>query len=169
MSSEKGITLKMLLKMVLDVKYLSNISILGLLITYYTNSYHGFMLFLPLVITNFIVVIILQWLDLDKYMKKIFGDGNGESKSCNELAFVTLNTLWHIIPCLWVYHLLQRDNWIAIFRPNFMYVFLASSVIAIIYFYFSAQLELYGDVNYMRYGVMYMIVLLGVCVWLFSK
>jgi hypothetical protein len=168
MSSEKGITLKMLLKMVLDVKYLSNISILGLLITYYTNSYHGFMLFLPLVVTNFIVVLILQWLDLDKYMKKIFGDGNGDSKSSNELAFVTLNTLWHIIPCLWVYHVLQRDNWIAIFRPNFMYVFLASSVIAIIYFYFSAQLELYGDVNYMRYGVMYMIVLLGVCVWLFD-
>lgn len=168
MPSENGITLKMLLKMCLDVKYLSNISILGLLITYYTNSYHGFMLFLPLVITNFIVVIILQWLDLDKYMKKIFGDGNGESKTSNELAFVTLNTLWHIIPCLWVYHVLQRDNWIAIFRPNFMYVFLASSIIAIIYFYFSAQLELYGDVNYIRYGMMYMIVLLGVCVWLFD-
>jgi len=166
MPSENGITLKMLVKMCLDVKYLSNLSILGLLITYYTNAYHGFMILLPLVITNLIVVLVLQCLDLDKYMKKIFGVG--DSKSSNELAFVTLNTLWHIIPCLWVYHVLQRDNWIAIFRPNFMYVFLASSVIAIIYFYFSAQLALYGDVNYIRYGIMYIIILLGVCVWLFD-
>ena len=165
MANENGITLKKLLKMFLDFKYLSNLSILGLLITYYTNAYHGFMILLPLVITNFIVVLILQWLDLDKYMKKIFGDSDYKN---NQLAFVTLNTLWHIIPCIWVYHILQRDNWIAIFRPNFMYVYLASSVIAIIYFYFSAQLALYGDINYMRYAIIYMIVLLGICVWLFE-
>lgn len=165
MTNENGITLKKLLKMFLDVKYLSNLSILGLLITYYTNAYHGFMILLPLVITNFIVVLTLQWLDLDNYMKKIFSDSDYKK---NQLSFVTLNTLWHIIPCIWVYYVLQRDNWIAIFRPNFMYVYLASSVIAIIYFYFSAQLALYGDINYIRYAIIYMIVLLGVCVWLFD-
>lgn len=176
MVNDSSLTLKKILKMCLDVKYLSNLSIIGLIITYYTNAYHGFMIFLPLMITNLIVVLVLQWFDLDKYMQKVFGNsGNGgnSGNSCNgednKLSFVILNTLWHVIPCLWVYHILQRDRWIEIFRPNFMYIYLASSVIAIVYFYISSQLALYGDVNYIRYGVMYMIVLLGVCVTLFSR
>lgn len=167
----KQITFIDWLKLGISFHYLSNLSIFGLIISYYTNAYEFFFIFAPLVITNAILNIILIMFNLDELIKGAFGEILPELKDRNKIKFefILFNFIWHIIPLFWLYSILERDNLISSFRPNFMGIFLKSSIIPIIYYYYLGNNYIYGNIDNMKYFIMYIILLLGICVFLYMK
>jgi hypothetical protein len=161
----EAIPTKKWLELMLSLKYISNASIIGLLITYYTQAYQLFLILIPIVITNFLVIMILQWYSSKELVIGILADNNPDIRT----KFIFLNTIWHILPLLWLWYILQKDNVIALFRPNFMGVFLAGAVFSIGYFYFASNGSYYGDIDYSKYMIIYIIILLGVSIILYSS
>ena len=170
------ITFRQLIESCLSFKYISNFSIIICIISYYVNAYHIFFILTPLVITNLIFTFILEWFDLDELVKSVFTIQNtiqnhSQNKPQNisyiKNQFLILNTFWHIIPVLWLYYILNKEHLINIFKPNFMGMYLEASVISIIYFYFGSKNMVYGDINYAGYLILYFLVLLGVCCYLY--
>lgn len=145
----------------LSFKYISNLSIIVTLFAYYTNAYYILFIFLPLMITNLIVICILELYDIDTLIKTIFNVT--EIDNTTRIQFAIINTLWHLLPILWIYHMIVKDNLIDIFRPNMMEMFLICCVICIIYFYYGSQAKIYGNINYASFLVIYICLLLGVC------
>ena len=172
MSEEsKGLSLRFVIKSVLSFRFLSNLSIFVSIIAYYTNAYDIFFHFAPLLIVNFIIIMFMQFYNLDELMemnnlKNILPD----KKDRDELKpqFVLLITLWHVIPLIWLMYILQSQDIIKIFHPNFMGIFLKSSLIPIIYYYFESKLQIYGDINYLAYYIVYFILLFATCVYLYD-
>ena len=167
----KQITFLDWVKLGISFRYLSNLSIIGVIISYYTNAYEFFFIFAPLLITNAILNIILLICNLDELVNGAFGDILPDVKDRENIKFefVMFNLIWHIVPLIWLYSILQRDSLISVFRPNFMGVYLKSSIIPIVYYYYLGGVQVYGDVDNMKYFVMYMILLLGTCVFLYMK
>lgn len=159
----EAIPTKKWLELMLSLKYISNASIIGLLITYYTQAYQLFLILIPVVITNFLVMMILQWYNSKELVIGILGDDTYRTR------FIFLNTLWHILPLLWLWYILQKDNVIALFRPNFMGVFLAGAIFCIGYFYFASNGSYYGEIDYIWYMIIYIIILLGVSITIYSS
>ena len=151
------------LELLLSCKYISNISIYGLILSYYTQAYQIFLILVPIVITNFLVIVILQWYDSRKLVKHILKIKDEEVNNYL-MQYVLLNTLWHIIPLLWLWYILQRDNVIALFKPNFMGIFLSGAIFSIGYFYFASQGKYYGDIDYSQYMVIYVLILMTTCI-----
>ena len=153
----------------LSFKYISNFSIIVCIIAYYTHAYSIFFILAPIIITNLFLVIILEYNDLDTLVKTIFHLENATPKELENIKtqFVLFNTIWHILPLFWLYHILTKENIIYVFRPNFMAIYLQCCFIGVLYFYFSSISKIYGDINYNGYLVMYLVVLLGVCIWLY--
>ena len=172
MSEEsKGLSLRFVIKSVLSFRFLSNLSIFVSIIAYYTNAYDIFFHFAPLLIVNFVIIMFMQFYNLDELMemnnlKNILPD----KKDRDELKpqFVLLITLWHVIPLIWLMYILQSQDIIKIFHPNFMGIFLKSSLIPIIYYYFESKLQIYGDINYLAYYIVYFILLFATCVYLYD-
>jgi hypothetical protein len=167
----KQITFLDWLKLGISFRYLSNLSIFGSIISYYTNAYDFFFIFAPLLITNAILNIILIFYDLDEVVKGTFEEllPNEIDRNNIKVEFVIFNMVWHIIPLFWLYSILERDSLISSFRPNFMGIFLKSSIIPIIYYYYLGGMRIYGNVNDLKYFIMYIITLLGVCVFLYMR
>ena len=164
------ISLYKLLIACLSFKYISNFSIIVCIIAYYVQAYSIFFILAPLVITNLFLVLLLEYNDLDTLVKTVFYlDENIETKEFEQikLQFAIFNTIWHIIPLFWLYHIIIKENLISTFRPNFMGIYLQCCFIGVLYFYFGSANKIYGEINYTVYLVMYLVVLLGVCVWLY--
>lgn len=161
------------LKMCLSFRYISNFSIFIMILSYYMNAYDIFLLMIPLVITNFIVVMALQYFNIDELLVAVFDINSGDKEKDKKYLesvkpqFLLLNTLWHILPLIWIYYILGRDNLIHVFKPNFMKIFLQAMCIGLLYFYFSSSAKLYGAINYVAYMLGYITILLGVCVYLY--
>lgn len=153
-NSSKTTTTKQWLELLLSLKYIGNLGIYGLLLSYYTQAYTIFLILIPIVITNALVMLGLEWFNGDELAAAMV---NTQDKN----KFILLNTIWHILPLLWLWYILQRDNIIELFKPNFMGCYLAGVGFAIIYFYFASNGKYYGDIDYIKYMLMYVIVLLG--------
>ena len=125
---ENKITLRDWFESCVSFKYLSNFSIIVCVLAYYTNVYWIFFLCIPLIIANLILIVLLEYNDLDTLVKSVFNLENGDARDASDspnsincmpkskLLFVILNTLWHIVPLLWLRYILDKDNLIYIFK-----------------------------------------------------
>lgn len=167
----KGISLSYIIKLVLSFRFISNLSIFVSIISYYTNAYDIFFHIIPLLIVNFIMIMFMQVYNLDELMDRYLKDILPDKKYRDDLKppVVLFTTLWHFIPLLWLMYILQSQDLIKIFHPNFMGIFLKSSLIPIIYFYFESKLQVYGDINYLAYYVVYFILLFSTCIYLYHQ
>jgi hypothetical protein len=166
----KRLSVSFVIKSIFTFRYISNLSIFASIIAYYTNAYEILFHFAPLLIVNFIMIMFMLFYNLDELMimdnlKNRFP----EKKDRDELKplLVLFITLWHAIPLLWLMYILQSQDIIKIFHPNFMGIFLKSALIPIIYAYFESKLQVYGDINYLAYYVVYIILLFATCVYLY--
>jgi hypothetical protein len=161
-SSKKWISLA------LSMKYITNATIFVAVMGYYTQAYWIFLVSIPLLITNAILITLLEWFNSNELISAVLDipstPANLDIINSNKIKFVFLNTIWHWLPLAWMWYILQRDNLIDIFRPNFMGIFLADAAFAIGYFYFASQGHYYGNINYAWYMVVYVIVLFTACV-----
>jgi len=151
---EQTISSRRWLDLLISMKYISNISIYGLLITYYTQAYSIFLILIPIVITNFLVMLVLEWFNSSELALALVNEKDKDK-------FILLNTIWHLLPLLWIWYILQRDNLIELFKPNFMGCYLAGVFFAIVYFYFASNGKYYGNIDYVKYMLIYIITLLG--------
>jgi len=158
------------LSLALSMKYITNATILAAVIGYYTQAYWIFLVSIPLLITNAIVISLVEWFNADELVAGVLDipASHREVIEANKPRFIFLNTVWHWIPLAWVWYILGRDNLIEIFRPNFMGAFLAGAVFAISYFYFASQGKYYGEIDYTRYMIVYIIILLVSSICVFS-
>jgi len=168
------ITVRQWIESCISFKYISNFSIIVCIIAYYTNAYQIFFILAPLLLTNLIFTFILEWFNLEELVKSVFNIENiplNKNTLQNikyiENQFFILNTLWHLIPVLWLYYILNKEQLIDIFKPNFMGIYLKSAVIGLIYFYFGSKNMVYGNIDYSCYLIFYFMVLLAVCCHLY--
>ena len=125
----KDLPLSFWFKSALSFRYISNLSIFVSIIAYYTNAYDIFFHFIPLVIVNFIIIMFMQFYNLDEFIKGLLNDRLLDKKNRDEVKpqIVLFITLWHLIPLLWLIYILQSQDIIKIFHPNFMGIFLKSA------------------------------------------
>jgi hypothetical protein len=152
----------------LSFRYLSNLTIFIAVIAYYSQAYSVFFVMVPLLIANLVVILVVQWFNSAELFNGVFNISNlsRQNDSTDLTKFILLNSIWHIIPVIWLYGVLLRDDIIRVFHPNFMGVFMWCSIIAIVYFYYGSQMQIYGQINYLWYGGLYMAVLFITCYYL---
>ena len=167
----KDLPLSFWFKSALSFRYISNLSIFVSIIAYYTNAYDIFFHFIPLVIVNFIIIMFMQFYNLDEFIKGLLNDRLLDKKNRDEVKpqIVLFITLWHLIPLLWLIYILQSQDIIKIFHPNFMGIFLKSALVPIIYYYFESKLQIYGDINYLAYYIIYIGLLFASCIYLYVQ
>jgi len=159
----------------LSFRYIANATIITSLIAYYTNAYYIFFITIPLMITNFIIILLVQWFNMPELLSAVFSNksnidyNNVVFDDTSIFKFVILNILWHLIPLLWLYNVLHKDNLIDIFTPNFMGIFLICCIISIFYFYYASKMNIYGNINYIWYGALYMLILFICCITIFNN
>ena len=147
------------IKLALTFKFISNFSIIIGIFAYYMDAISIFFILAPLIIVNFLVITLILIFDYDALTIKFNGDGN---------IFVIFVMLWHILPVFWLLYILQKDDMIKIFHPNFMSIFFKSLIIPIVYYYYEIELKLYGDINYLFYSIIYFILLLVTSFYLYK-
>lgn len=157
------------ISLALSMKYITNATILASIVGYYTQAYSIFLISIPLLMTNAIVMTLLEWFNANELIAAILDIPVSHKAviDVNKIKFIFLNTVWHLLPLAWVWYILAKDNLIEIFRPNFMGCFLASVSIGLSYFYFASHGKFYGEINYSWYMVAYVIILFTVCVYVF--
>ena len=156
------------LELCFSCRYISNSAWFIALLAYYTQAYHIFLFMVPLIINNFILVIILLWNNLDDFIIGLLNiTKQNENYENIKNQFIILSVFWHIILVIWVYYILNKDNLIKLFKPNFMYIYFVCIIIVLIYFYFGSKNKIYGEINYLSYLIIYTISLLGICYYLF--
>lgn len=168
-NTKSDLSLLFWIKSALSFRFISNLSIIVSIFAYYTNAYDIFFHFIPLVIVNFIIIMIMQFYNLDELIDGIFQKKLIYKKDRDEIKpqFVLFTTLWHFIPLLWIMYILQTEDIIKLFHPNFMGVFLKTSLIPIIYYYFESKIKVYGNINYLAYFILYIGLLFASCVYLY--
>jgi hypothetical protein len=168
------ITNRQYLESCLSFRYLSNLTIFIAVIAYYSQAYSVFFVMVPLLIANLVVILVVQWFNSAELFNGVFNISSQNDPinpidpidSTNLTKFILLNSIWHIISVIWLYGVLLRDDIIRVFHPNFMGVFMWCSIIAIVYFYYGSQMQIYGQINYLWYGGLYMAVLFITCYYL---
>jgi hypothetical protein len=157
------------IKSMVSFRFISNLSIILSFISYYMNAYEILFIVAPLVIVNCIIIFYIMLTDLDELMKGIL-----EKKLPNKIdrdnykcLFVIFIILWHLLPIVWLYYVFDKDNLIKYFRPNFMGTYFKSLIICILYYYYESNEKIYGDLNYLFYFIIYIILLLGICISLY--
>ena len=150
-------------------KYISNFSIIICILAYYMNAIDIVFVLAPIIIVNLIFILVLEYIDLDKIIYNVFRNNNLTRNELKDirLPFLILNTLWHLLPVIWLYYIYTTYNLIYIYKPNFMGIFLQGCIICIIYFYFCSKNLVYGDINYSMYSILYFITLLSICSYLY--
>lgn len=167
----KKISIWFYIKSGLTFKYISNLSIIVCILSYYMNAFDLFFVFMPLVIVNLLVIMLIQICDYDKLMYGLLGKSipNKEQRDMIIPKFSLFLNLWHILPVLWIFYILQNDDIIKIFHPNAMNIFIKSIILPIIYYYYEHELKIYGDINYLFYLIIYIILLLAICFYLYDN
>jgi hypothetical protein len=150
----------------LSMKYITNATIVASLVGYYTQAYWIFLVSVPLLITNAIVITLLEWFNSYELTAAVLDIPTSQPDLIKALnvKFTFINMVWHLIPLIWVWYILGKDDLIEVFRPNFMGCFLAGVLFGIGYFYFASQGKYYGDIDYLWYMVVYVIILFSVCI-----
>ena len=163
------ITLRQWIEKCFTFKYISNFSIIICILAYYMNAIDIVFVLAPLIITNLILILVLEYIDLDKLIYNVFRNDNITRDELHNirLPFLILNTLWHLLPVIWLYYIYTTNNLIYIYKPNFMRVFLQGCIICLIYFYFCSKNLVYGNINYLMYLILYFILLLSICSYLY--
>ena len=81
----------------LSLRYISNLSILGLLLSYYMNAFDVFFIFIPLVIVNFIIIHIIEIWNYDDFINgvldKIYPDKKERYDYAPKFIFINLGHL----------------------------------------------------------------------------
>ena len=159
------------IKSMLSFKFISNLSIIITIIAYYMNAYELFFIFSPLIIVNFILISWILFTNLDDFMKTILEKylPTKTQRESYKIQFIIFILLWHLLPIVWLFYILEKENLIKLFRPNFMGLYLKSILIPILYYYYESNDYIYGNINYLFYLIMYIILLLGVCIYLFLE
>ena len=169
--NNKGLPFSFWIKSMLSFRYISNLSIIISIIAYYMNAYELFFIFSPLIIVNFILISCILFTNLDNFMKTILENylPTKTDRDNYKLQFIIFIIVWHLLPIIWLFYILEKENLIKIFRPNFMGIYLKSILIPILYYYYESNDYIYGNINYLLYLIMYIILLLSVCVYLFFR
>jgi len=167
----KILPLSFWIKSMLSFRFISNLSIIVSIIAYYMNAYEILFIMSPLMIVNFIIITYILFNHLDEFMKEILSSylPIKEGRDNYKTQFVILVIVWHLLPIFWLFYILEKDNLVKYFRPNFMGIYLKSIILPIIYYYYESNEKLYGDINYLIYFVFYIILLLSVCVYLYLE
>ena len=163
---------KEFIKSILTFKFISNLSIIVSICAYYMNAYNVFFTFVPLVIVNFIMILIVQIFNYDEIMIGLYGklylENKDKDKDTITSKFSIVLVLIHLLPVLWIIYILQSRDIIKIFKPNFMNIFLQSISITILYYYFQSNMKIYGNVNYLVYLILYIGLLLATCYYVYT-
>ena len=157
------------IKSMLSFRFISNLSIIVSIIAYYMNAYEILFIVAPLVIVNCILIVYIMVTDLDEVMNGILEKNLPRKKDRDtyKCIFVLFILLWHFLPILWLYYIVVKDNLIKYFRPNFMGIYFKSLIIVIVYYYYESNEKIYGNLNYLFYFIIYIILLLGICIYLY--
>ena len=158
MSESNDLTLRYI-KLGLTFKFISNLSIIICFLAYYMNAVDIVFILAPLIIVNFLVITLILIFDYDAFMIEFNGDGT---------TFVLFAIIWHLLPMFWLLYILQKDDIIKLFHPNFITIFLQSIILPIIYYYYEIDLKVYGDINYPFYTIIYLLLLLATCYYLYK-
>ena len=169
--SSKTLPFSFWIKSILSFRFISNLTIIVSIIAYYMNAYEVFFIVSPLMIVNFILITYILFTHLDNFMKTILEDYLPDKKERDtyKLQFVVLVILWHLLPLFWLFYSLEKHNLVTYFRPNFMGIYLKSILIPILYYYYESNEKIYGDLNYPMFFVFYILLLLGVCIYLYLE
>lgn len=157
------------IKSMLSFRFISNLSIIVSIIAYYMNAYDILFIVAPLVIVNCIIIVYIMLTDLDEVMKGILEKHlpNKIDRDTYKCIFVLFMLIWHSVPILWLYYIVEKNNLIKYFRPNFMGTYFKSLIIVIVYYYYESNEKIYGNLNYLLYFIIYIILLLGICIYLY--
>ena len=100
------------LSLSIPMKYLTNITILVSIVAYYTRAYWVFLVSIPLLITNAIVVCIVEWFNGDELTSAVLNIPSSQPDVVKNVKykFMFINTIWHFIPLAWVWYILNKDN-----------------------------------------------------------
>lgn len=158
----------MWLKLAISFKYISNISIIIAVLAYYMNAMPVFFILAPMIITNSIVLPITQIYEGDKLVTGMLSEyiPDAVERAQYKTQLIVLTNLWHFIGLIWLYNVMTRGI-IQVYSPNFMGIFFMSSVLVLFYFMILMKKKPYGDIDYMTYLLIYMIVNFAMCVLLF--
>jgi hypothetical protein len=169
--NDKILPFSFLIKSGLSFRYISNLSIIISIIAYYMNAYQILFIFAPLMIVNCIIISYILFTNLDDLMCHILIPylPEKEDRDKYKIVFVILVILWHILPILWLFYILDKDNLIKLFRPNFMGTYFKSILIPILYYYYESNQNVYGNINYLMYFICYIILLLTSCIYLYME
>ena len=169
--NDNDISIWFYIKSGLTFKYISNLSIIVCILSYYMNAFDLFFIFMPLVIVNLLIIVLMQICDFDKLMFGLLGKSipNKMQRDMIIPKFTLIFNIWHLVPVLWIIYILQNDDIINLFHPDFMTIFAKSILVPIVYYYYEYELKVYGDINALFYLIIYILCLLATCFYLFSK
>ena len=155
----------------LSFRFISNLSIIVCILAYYMNANEIVFIFAPLLIVNFILISYILFTNSDDFFKTILQKYllNKEDVEKYKIQLIVFIILWHLLPIIWLFYILNKDNLIKLFRPNFMGMYFKSISIAILYFYYQSNEKLYGNLNYLLYFIYYIILLLSTCIYLYLE
>ena len=167
----KIVPLSFVIKSGLSFRYISNLSIIISIIAYYMNAYEILFIFAPLLIVNCIIISYILFTNLDDLMATILIPylPEKEDRDKYKLIFIILVIVWHSLPIVWLFYVLDRDHLIKLFRPNFMGIYFKSILIPILYYYYESNHNVYGNINYLMYFICYIILLLTSCIYLYME
>ena len=159
------------LKSMISFRFISNFTIIITIIAYYMNAYELFFIFSPLLIVNFILISCILFTNLDDFMTTLLEKylPNKTDRDNYKLLFIIFIIVWHLLPIIWLFYILEKEHLIKLFRPNFMGIYLKSILIPILYYYYESNDTIYGNINYLLYLVMYIILLLAVCIYIYLE
>ena len=160
MSENTNKSLWSYIKLGLTFRFISNLSIIICILAYYMDAFQIFFILAPCLIVNLFVITLIIIFDNDAFMEKFKNNGS---------MIALFAIIWHIIPIFWLMYILQSDDIIKIFHPDFIEIFLKSLILPIIYYYYEIDLKVYGDINYLFYLIIYIILLLATCFYLYKK
>ena len=97
-------------------KYISNFSIIICILAYYMNAIDIVFVLAPIIIVNLIFILVLEYIDLDKIIYNVFRNNKLTRNELKDirLPFLILNTLWHLLPVIWLYYIYTTYNLIYI-------------------------------------------------------
>jgi hypothetical protein len=169
-TQNKTLSLWFYIKSALTFRYISNLSIIVCILSYYMEALDIFFIFAPLVFVNLFVIVLILINDFDALITGILSKILPEKKDRDKQSYLfgLFIILWHTIPVLWIMYIFQSQDIIKIFHPNFMSIFLKSLILPMIYYYFEIDLKVYGNINYLFYLVIYIIMLLAICIYLYN-
>ena len=167
--TDKKLPFSFWIKSMLSFRFISNLSIICCILAYYMNANPIFFIFAPLLIVNFIVISIILFTNADDFINNILQKYliNKEDIDKYKVQIIVFIILWHLLPILWLFYILNKYNLIKLSNPNFMGTFFKSISIAILYFYYQSNEKLYGNINYLLYFIYYIILLLTTCIYLY--